>query len=52
MLWRREISVALLGIRPQFLGCVAHNLVNNGPGNESCSVFEVVIAVLYEITFK
>ena len=26
MLWRREISVVLLGIRPQFLGFLAHNL--------------------------
>ena len=35
MLWRREISVALLGIRPHFLGCPAYNLVINSLGIES-----------------
>ena len=32
MLWRREISVALLGILPQFLGFLANNLVTIRPG--------------------
>jgi len=35
MLWRREISVALLWNKPQFLRCSAHKLLTNGPGFES-----------------
>jgi len=35
MLWRREICVALLGIKPQFLVCPAHTLVTNGLEIES-----------------
>jgi len=31
MLWRKEESVILLGIRPQFFGFLAHNLVNISP---------------------